>query len=158
MDNPGNTGDLDPHAANLVSSFESMMERIGKSLRRQDQKPEKFKQPSIGSSTHRAYPRFTLFEDKAASNNNEKINKVWESGWCSTKGNGYKVKAVVGRSQSGYHPGLFGQAPKQELKVDWGQPVEREADAKGIAQEAASEWLGRYEHVALGRGDQGRQR
>ena len=61
MDNPGNTGNLDPHAAHLVSAFESMMERIGKAVKRQPQKDQEQK-PSFGSKAVKAYPRLRWFD------------------------------------------------------------------------------------------------
>src|ERR1039457_3433298 len=58
--------------------------------------------------------------DKATAHRSENavmphINPVWKSAWISVRGDQQFAQAVVGRSQEGYHPGLFNSQPEKPL-------------------------------------------
>lgn len=84
-----------------------------------------------------AATRHALHRQQAA-----KIQSVWKSDWLWTAGDKRRARAVVGKSNLGYHGGLQVQEMGKSPWFQWGAALPRQEQAVSAAQGAGSAWLG----------------
>jgi hypothetical protein len=73
--------------------------------------------------------------------NAEPIREIWKSGAYVDRAAGYSVRACIGRSAEGYHPGLTVAQTHRKESTSWGEPCNTRRDAMGVAHNAFDSWI-----------------